>query len=149
MKGKNTMSKAIGRIYGIGTRSPYGYETDYMKYLQGYNPYIYGGAEFVGAMTTPMHLAKEENFKQKAFNALTDTINASAGYAQSKDDFLTNLAVNGIANIIGLKAEQLPLWRASARPLTQFGKKFIKQGINSSADKMKNIYYNEQEDKNY
>ena len=41
MKGKNTMSKAIGRIYGVGTRSPYGYETDYMKYLQGYNPYDY------------------------------------------------------------------------------------------------------------
>jgi hypothetical protein len=111
--------------------------------LQQRHPYIYGGAEFVGAMTTPMHLVKEENFKQKAFNALTDTINASAGYAQSKDDFLTNLAVNGIANIIGLKAEQLPLWRASARPLTQFGKKFIKQGINSSADKMKNMYYKE------
>ena len=35
------MSKAIGRIYGIGTRSPYGYETDYMKYLQGYSPYDY------------------------------------------------------------------------------------------------------------
>ena len=41
MKGKNTMSKAIGRIYGVGSRSPYGYETDYMKYLQGYNPYDY------------------------------------------------------------------------------------------------------------
>ena len=35
------MSKAIGRIYGVGSRSPYGYETDYMKYLQGYNPYDY------------------------------------------------------------------------------------------------------------
>ena len=35
------MSKAIGRIYGVGSRSPYGYETDYMKYLQGYNPYVY------------------------------------------------------------------------------------------------------------
>ena len=148
-KEDNKMSKAIGRIYGVGSRSPYGYETDYMKYLQGYNPYIYGGAEFVGAMITPMHLAKEENFKQKVFNALTDTINASAGYAQSKDDFLTNLAVNGIANIIGLKAEQLPLWRASARPLTQFGKKFIKQGINSSADKMKNMFYDDDDEDKY
>ena len=35
------MSKAIGRIYGVGSLSPYGYETDYMKYLQGYNPYNY------------------------------------------------------------------------------------------------------------
>ena len=267
------MSKAIGRIYGVGTRSPYGYETDYMKYLQGYNPYdyeqtlrnmsqpyanmgvnpeynyippatqmqggeqqlkmpagseyyittpkpqesnswdkikdwaentgdamqagavgyatgatlgnfdegigaatsavtgnhdnytmgrdatrqlqnelqqrhpyIYGGAEFVGAMTTPMHLAKGENFKQKAFNALTDTINASAGYAQNKDDFLTNLAVNGIANVAGLPIDVIPFTRAAGRPLVQFGKKFIKQGINSSADKMKNMYYKEDED---
>ena len=138
MKGKNTMSKAIGRIYGVGSRSTYGYETDYMKYLQGYNPYIYGGAEFVGAMTTPMHLAKGENFKQKAFNALTDTLNASAGYAQNKDDFLTNLAVNGIANVAGLPIDVIPFTRAAGRPLVQFGKKFIKQGINSSADKIKN-----------
>ena len=35
------MSKAIGRIYGVGSLSPYGYETDYMQYLQGYNPYNY------------------------------------------------------------------------------------------------------------
>ena len=148
-KEDNKMSKAIGRIYEVGSRSPYGYETDYMKYLQGYNPYIYGGAEFVGAMTTPMHLVKEENFKQKAFNALTDTLNASAGYAENWNDFLTNLAVNGIANNVGLIADRVPLGRASGRPLAQFGKKFIKQGINSSADKMKNIYYNEQDDKNY
>jgi len=30
------MSKSIGRIYGVGSMSPYGYETDYMQYLQGY-----------------------------------------------------------------------------------------------------------------
>ena len=35
------MSKAIGRIYGVGSLSPYGYEKDYIKYLQGYNPYNY------------------------------------------------------------------------------------------------------------
>ena len=114
--------------------------------LQQQHPIAYGVGEFTGAMTTPMHLTKGENFKQKAFNALTDTLNASAGYAENWDDFGTNLAVNGVANIIGLTAEQLPLWRASARPLTQFGKKFFKQGINSSADKMKNMHYKKDED---
>ena len=114
--------------------------------LQQQHPIAYGVGEFTGAMMTPMHLTKGENFKQKAFNALTDTLNASAGYAENWNDFGTNLAVNGIANIIGLTAEQLPLWRASARPLTQFGKKFFKQGINSSADKMKNMHYKKDED---
>ena len=35
------MSKSIGRIFGTGAMSPYGYETDYMQYLRGYNPYNY------------------------------------------------------------------------------------------------------------
>ena len=47
---------------------------------------------------------------------------------------------------IGLKAEQLPLWVASARPLVKFGKKFIKQVINSSTDKAKNMYDEEEEE---
>lgn len=66
---------------------------------------------------------------------------ASTGYAENWKDFGTNLAVNGMANIAGLKAEQLPIFRASARPLTQLGKKFLRQGINSSADKMKDVFY--------
>ena len=55
-------------------------------------------------MNTPMHLVKDETLAQKGFNALTDTLMASVGYAQNGDDFLTNLAVNGIANVAGLKA---------------------------------------------
>ena len=35
------MSKSIGRVFGVGSSSPYGYETDYMQYLRGYNPYNY------------------------------------------------------------------------------------------------------------
>ena len=31
------MSKSIGRVFGAGSMSPYGYETDYMKYLRGYD----------------------------------------------------------------------------------------------------------------
>ena len=116
------------------------------KELEQRHPYVYNGAEFVGAMTTPMHLVKGENFKQKAFNAFTDTLSASAGDAENWNDFGTNLAVNGIANAAGLPIDVIPYTRAAGRPLAQFGKKFIKQGINSSADKMKNVYYKEDED---
>ena len=114
--------------------------------LQQQHPWAYGVGEFVGTMTTPMHLVKGENFKQKAFNAFTDTLNASAGYAENWNDFGTNLAVNGIANNVGLIADKIPLGRAAGRPLVQFGKKIFKQGINSSADKMKNMYYKKDED---
>ena len=118
--------------------------------LQQQHPIAYGVGEFTGAMTTSMHLTKGENFKQKAFNALTDTLNASAGYAENWNDFGTNLAVNGAANIAGLIADKIPLGRAAGRPLVQFGKKFIKQGINSSADKAKNLFYKkDDEDEEY
>lgn len=54
---------------------------------------------------------------------------ASVGYAQNGDDFLTNLAVNGVANAAGLKAEQLPIFRASTRPLIRWGKKLLNKGL--------------------
>ena len=117
--------------------------------LQQQHPIAYGVGEFTGAMTTPMHLAKGENFKQKAFNALTDTLNASAGYAENLNDFGTNLAVNGIANIAGLTLDKIPITRAvgstTAKLLTN-GRKVVKQGINSFGDKLKNMYYKEDED---
>lgn len=31
------MSKAVGKVFGTGSTSPYGYETNYMNYLKGYN----------------------------------------------------------------------------------------------------------------
>ena len=99
-----------------------------------------------GAMTTPMHLAKDTTFANKALNAFTDTLNASAGYAQNWKDFGTNLAVNGIANSAGLSFDKVPLGRASARPFMQLSKKIFKQGINSSADKIKNTFYNKDDD---
>ena len=118
--------------------------------LQKRHPYIYGGAEFVGAMTTPMHLVKDTAFTNKAFNALTDTISASTGYAENADDFVANLAVNGMANGIGLKVEQLPMFRAIGNNIGKWmaknGPKFIKQGINSFADKMKNMFYSREEE---
>ena len=118
--------------------------------LQQQYPIAYGAGEFTGAMTTPLHLVKDTTFANKALNAATDTLNASAGYAENWNDFATNLAVNGIANNIGLQVEQLPMWRAAGSTLGKFfaknGLKTVKQGINSFADKMKNMYYNNDED---
>ena len=118
--------------------------------LQQQHPIAYGAGEFTGAMTTPLHLVKDTTFANKALNAATDTLNASAGYAENWDDFWTNLAVNGAANNIGLQVEQLPMWRAAGSTLGKFfaknGLKTVKQGINSFADKMKNMYYNDNED---
>lgn len=77
-------------------------------------------------------------------------LNASAGYAENWDDFWTNLAVNGAANMIGLQVEQLLVWRVAGSTLGKFfaknGLKTVKQGINSFADKMKNMYYHYNED---
>ena len=81
----------------------------------------------------------------KALNAVTDTLNASAGYAENWKDFGNNLVVNGIANTAGLIADKISLGRAAGRPLVQWGKKFFKQGLNSSADKLKNTFYNDED----
>ena len=103
--------------------------------LQQQHPIAYGVGEFTGAMTTPLHFVKDTTFANKALNAATDTLNASAGYAENWDDFWTNLAVNGAANNIGLQVEQLPMWRAAGSTLGKFfaknGLKTVKQGINS------------------
>ena len=111
--------------------------------LQQRHPYIYGSAEFVGAMTTPMHLVKDTTSANKAFNALTDTISASAGYADDWNDFGTNLAVNGFTNSIGLGVGLTPIGRG----LGATGKKIIKQSFNFLTDKAKNMFYKEDEDK--
>lgn len=97
-----------------------------------------------------MHLAKDTTFANKALNAFTDTLNSSAGYAENWNDFGTNLAVNGIANIAGLGLERLPIGRAfnssTGKKLVANGYKFARQGFNSFADKMKNMFYKEDED---
>lgn len=86
--------------------------------------------------------------RQKCENELQAQYNAQ-GIIENWDDFWTNLAVNGAANNIGLQVEQLPMWRAAGSTLGKFfaknGLKTLKQGINSFADKMKNMYYNDDE----
>ena len=113
------------------------------------HPYLYNGMEFFGAMRSPSYALSKEAFANKILNAGVGTLMASLGYAETPKDFLINLPVYGIANTVGSIVDNIPLWRASVRPLVQFGKKFIKQGINSSADKLKNIYYNDDEKYHY
>lgn len=84
-----------------------------------------------------LHLFKGASKLENAFNAATDTLNASAGYAENWKDFGTNLAVNGAANMAGLALDKIPYTRGGGI----VGRKFIKQGINSFADKMKNVFY--------
>ena len=113
--------------------------------LRERHPYIYGGAEFLGAMTSPMHLFKDTTKVNKALNAATDTLNASAGYAENWKDFGTNLIVNGAANTLGLKIDKIPYTRAFGN----IGRKAFTQGINQGtnylADKAKNIFYSNDE----
>ncbi|MBR1756809.1 MAG: hypothetical protein IJ738_04515 [Alphaproteobacteria bacterium] len=145
--------EGMGVATAIATANPNNYTLGrdgtrkWQNDLQQQHPFIYGVSEFVG---TPMHLAKDTTFANKALNAATDTLNASAGYAENWNDFGTNLAVNGIANMVGLQVEQIPAWRAAGSTLGKFvaknGLKTVKQGINSVADKLKNMYYNDDED---
>ena len=106
--------------------------------LNQHHPLAYGVGEFTGAMTTPMHLVKDSTFTNKALNAVTDTLNASVGYAENWNDLATNLLVNGFANSIGLGVDMAPIGRG----LGATGKKIIKQGVNYLTDKAKNILYN-------
>lgn len=123
--------------YGMGRDATRQLQKD----LQQRHPLVYGTSEFVGAMTTPLHLVKDATFANKAFNAATDTLNASAGYAENWNDFGTNMLVNGVTNAVGLGVGLMPFGRG----LGVTGKKIIKQGFNSFADNMKNMYYNNDE----
>ena len=77
----------------------------------------------------------------KALNAVTDTLAASAGYAENRNDFGNNLVGNGVANSLGLVVDYLPVGRA----LGVTGRKALIQGINQGTnyltDKVKNIFY--------
>ena len=139
--------ETMGGVSGLATGNPNNYKIgrDATRQLQNElkqkHPYIYGGTEFLGAMQSPMHLFKGTTLKQKAINALTDTLSASSGYAENGKDFGENLWVNGAANAAGLGMENVPILRA----IGATGKKFIKQGINFGADKGKNMLYDEEE----
>ncbi len=86
--------------------------------------------------------------RQKRENELQAQYNAQ-GITENYPQYTTNFWDNA-ANNISLQVEQLPMWRAAGSTLGKFfaknGLKTVKQGINSFADKMKNMYYNNDED---
>lgn len=52
-------------------------------------------------------------------------LNASAGYAENWDDFWTNLAVNGAANMVGLTFDAIPILKTLG---SNMGKNLLKGG---------------------
>ena len=106
--------------------------------LKERHPYLYGGAEFLGAVQSPAHLFRGATKLKNAMNATTDTLAASVGYAENWKDFGANMMANGLANGIGLYKERLPFTRG----LNATGKKVFTQGVNYIADKTKNMFYN-------
>ena len=118
------------------------------KNLSQRHPYMYGGTEFIGALTTPMNLFKGTSKLNNISNAITNTGIASAGYAEDWKDFRTNLIANGLANGVGLVLDSLPIWRAigsTGGKLFTGGRKITKQGINYFTDKAKNTFYNDEQ----
>ena len=82
-KGENKMSKSIGRVFGIGEENPYGYETDYMQYLQGYNPYDYEQTlknmmvNAVNVNTRPPYQIRENQSSTPAYSGSTKAYSPS------------------------------------------------------------------------
>lgn len=119
--------------------SPFGYQTGT------------GGIDTYGVNHNKFSLRDEIDYqfaRQKRENELQAQYNAQ-GITENYPQYTTNFWGNA-ANNIGLQVEQLPMWRAAGSTLGKFfaknGLKTVKQGINSFADKMKNMYYNNDED---
>ncbi|MBQ8481958.1 MAG: hypothetical protein IJ532_05440 [Alphaproteobacteria bacterium] len=105
------MSKSVGRIFGVGSISPYGYETDYMNYLRGYDTSNYDNTlknMTVSAydMSGKLNAMPEYQFgvdysdaaRQRAedatYNSYVDKLNPL--YQQQLDDMQTRLVNQGI-----------------------------------------------------
>ena len=105
--------------------------------LQQRHPYIYEGAEFVGAMASPTDYLTKFVTPSKIADATVSTLAASAGYAKNWKDFGENLIANGVANTAGLIFDQLSRSKGVGRLI----RKPVKQLLNYSTDKAKNWYY--------
>ena len=80
--------------------------------LSQQHPYVYGGAETLGAATTPMHFFKDPRYlffsrqaRNNLYNALTDTALATLGYADlnNSSDVIKNALSIGAGNVAGYK----------------------------------------------
>ena len=96
------------------------------------HPYLYGGAEFLGAVQSPLQLFRGAKKMDNVLNAITNTAAASAGYAENWRDFGSNLLANGAGNAIGVKMNQLPFFRAAGVS----ARKALTQGVNCVTGKI-------------
>ena len=105
------MSKSVGKVFGVGSMSPYGYETDYMQYLRGYDTSNYDQtlknmtANAVD-MSNTLSAMPEYQFgvgdsdaaRQRAENATYQSYvdKLAPQYQQQLDDMQTRLVNQGI-----------------------------------------------------
>ena len=105
------MSKSIGKVFGVGSMSPYGYETNYMNYLRGYDTSNYDNT--LKNMTTAAYdmssgLSKMPEYqfgvdysdaaRRRAENATYQSYvdKLTPQYQQQLDDMQTRLVNQGI-----------------------------------------------------
>ena len=105
------MSKSVGRVFGVGSMSPYGYETDYMQYLRGYDTSDYDKTlknmtANAADMSNTLDAMPEYQFgvdysdaaRQRAENATYQSYvdKITPQYQQQLDDMQTRLVNQGI-----------------------------------------------------
>lgn len=114
------MSKSIGKVFGTGSTSPYGYETNYLNYLSNYDTKNYDNtlnnltaqslnmSQNLGS-TLPEYQfsvdgsdAAQQRVEQATYNAYVDKLQPQ--FAQQTADMQTNLINQGIG--IGSEAYQ-------------------------------------------
>ena len=105
------MSKSVGKIFGVGSMSPYGYETDYMNYLRGYDTSNYDNTlknmtvsayDMSGNLSAMPEYqfgvdysdAARQRAEDATYNSYVDKLNPQ--YQQQLDDMQTRLVNQGI-----------------------------------------------------
>ncbi len=114
------MSKSIGKVFGTGSTSPYGYETNYTNYLRNYDTKNYDStlnnltsqavnmSQNLGTVLPAYQFtvdgsdAAQQRVEQATFNAYADQLVPQ--FAQQTADMQTNLINQGIG--IGSEAYQ-------------------------------------------
>lgn len=105
------MSKSVGKVFGSGSMNPYGYETNYLNYLQGYDTSNYDNTlknMTVSALDMSNNLSSMPNYqfgadysdaaRQRAENATYQSYvdKLTPQYQQQLDDMQTRLVNQGI-----------------------------------------------------
>lgn len=105
------MSKSVGKVFGIGSVNPYGYETNYMNYLRGYDTSDYDATlqnmrrsafDMSGNLASMPSYSFDadasEEAKQRAENAVYQSYadKLEPQYKQQTDDLQTRLVNQGI-----------------------------------------------------